>query len=160
MTEAACAEHVALPHRRDTIRLGGAIARALRPADLVLLSGDLGAGKTFLARAIARALGVAHEVPVASPTFTLVQEYETPRGLLVHADLYRLLDSPQGLATELDRLGLRELRDAGAIVLVEWGDGVRSALGDAPNLVVRLERATSERRQARLEPPLDALVHR
>jgi tRNA threonylcarbamoyladenosine biosynthesis protein TsaE len=108
----------------------------LSPGDLVLLSGELGAGKTFLARAIARGLGVRGRV--TSPTFTLVQEYTTTKGTLVHADLYRLLDAPAGLAAEVERLGLRERRGEGAIVLVEWGDDAASALGGDVALQVRL----------------------
>lgn len=123
------AMHVELASRRDTARLGAAIARALEPGDLAILSGDLGAGKTLLAGAIAHALGVPGDEPVTSPTFALVHDYATPRGTLLHVDLYRLLDSAVGLATEVERLGLRERRGEGAIVLVEWGADAIDALG-------------------------------
>ncbi len=129
---------LALASRRDTTRLGAAIGRVLEPGDLVILDGDLGAGKTFLAGAIAHALGVPNREPVTSPTFTLVHEYTTPRGVVLHADLYRLLDSPAGLDVEIARLGLRERRGDGAIVLVEWGEGAVDALGGDAALVVHL----------------------
>lgn len=131
-----------LRSRRDTRRLGAAIARVLEPADLVVLSGDLGAGKTFLARAVARALGV--EGTVVSPTFAVVQEYAAARAPLVHADLYRLRG--ESLAAEVARLGLREQRRDGAILLVEWGEDAVDALGGEPAVVVRLEvdRAAAE----------------
>jgi tRNA threonylcarbamoyladenosine biosynthesis protein TsaE len=132
--------------RRDTRRLGAAIARALGPGDLVVLSGDLGAGKTFLVRAVARELGVAQAV--TSPTFTLVQEYATARAPLVHVDLYRVL-GPR-LTEEVARLGLRERRAEGAIVLVEWGEDAIAALGGAPALVVSLRIAGPSQRAASL----------
>jgi tRNA threonylcarbamoyladenosine biosynthesis protein TsaE len=144
---------LALASRRDTVRLARAIARALEPGDLVLLSGDLGAGKTFLARAIARALGVAAHVAVPSPTFTLVQEYEVPRGVLIHADLYRLRDSRVGLDAEVARLGLRERRAEGAFVVVEWGEGTERALGGDPALHVRLAIRDNSARTAVLDGP-------
>jgi tRNA threonylcarbamoyladenosine biosynthesis protein TsaE len=131
-----------LATRRDTTRLGRTIADALRPGDLVLLSGDLGAGKTFLARAIARGLGVPHDTAIASPTFTLVQEYETPRGTLLHADLYRLRTEPEKTREEIRRLGLAERRAEGAMLLVEWGEGYEHELGSDVALSVSLSVAS------------------
>lgn len=126
-----------LASRRDTTRLGGRIADALEPGDLVTLSGDLGAGKTFLARAIARRLGVPANVAIASPTFTLVQEYAIAKGTLLHADLYRLRDQPSPEA-EIRRLGLAERRAEGAILLAEWADGLEHELGGDVALAVSL----------------------
>ena len=129
-----------LVSRRNTTHLGVRIAALLAPGDLVLLAGDLGAGKTFLARAIARALGVPTELAIASPTFTLVQEYKIPHGVLLHADLYRLRDEADAAKTsvEIRRLGLEERRAEGAIVLVEWGHGHSRALGGDAALEVEL----------------------
>jgi tRNA threonylcarbamoyl adenosine modification protein YjeE len=95
-----------------TGELGAQIARRLRPGDLVALSGELGAGKTTLARAVLRALGVTEEVP--SPTFTLVQSYRTKALAVYHFDLYRLSNSG-----ELTELGIEDALTEGA-VLVEW----------------------------------------
>jgi tRNA threonylcarbamoyladenosine biosynthesis protein TsaE len=128
--------------RRDTQRLGRAIGARLRPGELAVLVGELGTGKTFLARAIARGMGVPASVRVTSPTFTLVQEYATPRGTLLHADLYRLLDSPQ---REVERLGLRERRSEGCVVIVEWGRDAISWLGGDPAIVVELSMNKKQR---------------
>jgi tRNA threonylcarbamoyladenosine biosynthesis protein TsaE len=125
-----------LRSRRDTRRLGVAIADVLSPGDLVVLAGDLGAGKTFLVRCIARALGVSESV--TSPTFTLVHEYETSRAMLVHGDLYRLCANPRRMALEVARLGLRERRSEQAFVVVEWGEDALDALGGDPAIVVKL----------------------
>ena len=114
----------------------------------MLLSGDLGAGKTFFARALARALGVASKTAVASPTFTLVQEYATPRGELLHADLYRLLESAAGIDAEVARLGLRERRAEGAIVVVEWGESGTAALGGEPAIALVLSIRGEHEREA------------
>lgn len=130
---------VVLRTRRETRRLGAEIAARLRPGDLALLCGDLGAGKTFLARAIARELGVPAEVPIASPTFTLVQEYVTPRATLLHVDLYRLRDEDmEKTKREIVRLGLAERRAEGAILLVEWGSDLEQELGGPATLSVTL----------------------
>jgi tRNA threonylcarbamoyladenosine biosynthesis protein TsaE len=133
---------VQLKSRRDTVRLGRAIAGAIGPGDLVLLSGDLGVGKTFLARSIVRSCGVAGGVRVGSPTFSLVHEYETPRGTVLHVDLYRLQATDVPLANEVQRLGLRERRAEGALLLVEWGDLVVDDLGGDPALTVRMSLGT------------------
>ena len=157
-------EERALATRRDTLRLGERIARVLSPGDLVLLSGDLGAGKTFLARAIARGMGLTEEARVTSPTFALVQEYATPRGALVHADLYRLLnatdatDASDALDAEVLRLGLRERREDGAVVLVEWGDAAEVALGGDVALRVSLRISGKAARVAILEGPRAASI--
>ena len=117
----------------------------------MILDGGLGVGKTFLARAILRAVGAG--VRVSSPTFVLAQEYETPRGAFVHADLYRLLDVSSSLEMEVERLGLRERRREGAVVLVEWGMPAIAALGGAPSLVVSLAIDGATARVATLSGP-------
>jgi tRNA threonylcarbamoyladenosine biosynthesis protein TsaE len=138
-----------LASRRDTRRLGATIARALEPGDLVMLEGPLGAGKTFLTRAIARTLGARGAV--TSPTFTLVREIATPRGVLLHADLYRLRGD--ALDEETRRLGLRERRGEGCLLVVEWGMDALDALGGAPALVVHLSPAGDGHRTATLSGP-------
>lgn len=102
-----------LPDEAATQALGQRLAQALRPGDLVLLEGDLGAGKTALARAVIRALAGDPDLDVPSPSFALVQPYDTSVGPVLHADLYRL-----AAASEIDELGLFD--DPDAIVLVEW----------------------------------------
>ncbi|MEQ1730052.1 MAG: tRNA (adenosine(37)-N6)-threonylcarbamoyltransferase complex ATPase subunit type 1 TsaE [Vicinamibacterales bacterium] len=99
----------------ETIDAGRALAAELRPDDVVLLTGDLGAGKTAFAKGLAEGLGV-DPLEVSSPTFTLIQEYRGGRLTLHHIDLYRL--TPR----EVDELGLEELVVSGAVVAVEWPD--------------------------------------
>ncbi len=124
--------------RRDTTRLAARAAKVLEPCALVLLSGGLGAGKTFFARALLRGLGVSAAVP--SPTFTLVQEYATRAGTILHADLYRLREAGTDVHAEIARLGLREQRGDGAILLVEWADGLEEDLGGDASLTFAFER--------------------
>ena len=104
----------------DTRELGTAIASVVDSRDVVLLAGDLGAGKTTLTQGFARGLGV--EEPVTSPTFVLMRPYEG-RLPLVHVDAYRL----EHLQEVID-LGLAEMIDDGAIAVIEWGDVVAPVL--------------------------------
>lgn len=125
-----------LPTRRATIRLAFRLAPLLEPSDFIVLAGDLGTGKTFFARALCRALAVPPHIEVTSPTFTLVHEF-AGRVPIVHADAYRLRDE-----AELLGLGLREARNEGALLLLEWGEPYIELLGgDA--LVIALEHASS-----------------
>ena len=114
-----------------TAALGQTLARTLQPGDIVVLEGDLGAGKTALARAIIRALSDDPDLEVPSPTFALVQPYDTARGPVLHADLYRLGDP-----REVDELGLVDNPEA--IVLVEWAERAPE-LRDSATLNVTLE---------------------
>ncbi len=124
---------VALPTRRNTTRLAAAIAAHLTPGDLVVLHGGLGAGKTFLVRALLRALGIPTGVAVPSPTFTLMNEYPTELGTrvpLVHADVFRLLGGdPLSVEDSILELGLRARRGDGFATLVEWGRDAFTLLG-------------------------------
>lgn len=101
----------------ETVDLGRRIAQMLPRRAVVLLIGDLGAGKTTLAKGIINGLGAAQPDDVASPTFTLIHEYTGAGRLVYHIDLYRL-DQAAQVAT----LGLDELFDREAVVLIEWGE--------------------------------------
>jgi tRNA threonylcarbamoyladenosine biosynthesis protein TsaE len=101
----------------ETIALGHTLTELLAPPRLVLLRGDLGAGKTTLVKGIAAGFGAAEEEDVTSPTFTLVHEYRGPYANLYHIDLYRV-DTPR----ELETLGLDDLRAEGSVLLIEWGE--------------------------------------
>jgi len=101
----------------ETIAFGRTLAELLAPPKLVLLRGDLGAGKTTLVKGIAAAFEAAAEEDVTSPTFTLVHEYRGPRANLYHIDLYRV-DTPR----ELETLGLDDLRSERSVLLIEWGE--------------------------------------
>lgn len=127
-----------LPDPEATCALGARVAELLRPGDLIGLEGELGAGKSALARAIVRARAGA-EIEVPSPTFTLLQAYDLPGLRVTHVDLYRLREPD-----ELGELGLEEALDQGAL-LVEWPERagpllptdrltIRLQLGDAPEV--------------------------
>ncbi|HEY7984699.1 MAG TPA: tRNA (adenosine(37)-N6)-threonylcarbamoyltransferase complex ATPase subunit type 1 TsaE [Ktedonobacterales bacterium] len=110
--EAGC--ELVSPSRRETLRLGERLGRATEPGDLILLRGDLGAGKTTLTQGIARGLGVSGAVN--SPTFTLIKEY-AGRLPLYHIDLYRLDDLAQ-----VEELGIEDYLERGGVSVVEWAD--------------------------------------
>jgi tRNA threonylcarbamoyladenosine biosynthesis protein TsaE len=101
----------------ETIAFGRTLKALLTPPKLVLLRGELGAGKTTLVKGIAAAFDAAAEENVTSPTFTLVHEYRGPRANLYHIDLYRI-DTPR----ELETLALEDLRSENSILLIEWGE--------------------------------------
>jgi tRNA threonylcarbamoyladenosine biosynthesis protein TsaE len=131
-----------LPTADDTIALGVRLGRELRPGDVVVLSGPLGAGKTVLAKGIAQAMDV--DGPVISPTFVLARMHRARNAdapAMIHVDLYRLLDdSSVDLLAELDSLDLdTDLEDA--VVVVEWGGGLAERLSEN-HLDVRLERGS------------------
>lgn len=129
--------HLHLPDAAATRALGAALASLLRPGDLVILTGDLGAGKTTLTQGLGAALGVRGRV--ASPTFVIAREHPSLTGgpALVHVDAYRL-----GALTELDALDLDTSLDD-SVTVVEWGAGLAEQLsGD--RLDVRIDRARGE----------------
>ena len=130
---------VALPDLAASAALGHRIAERLRPDDVVALSGELGAGKTTLARAILAGLGHAGEVP--SPSFAILEAYAAPplRVAAVHADFYRLAD-----ASELAELGLDELRE-GAVLIAEWPERVGGFANEPGCLAIALESAGNAR---------------
>ena len=101
----------------ETTAFGRTVAELLAPPKLVLLRGDLGAGKTTLVKGIAAAFEAAAEEDVTSPTFTLVHEYRGPRANLYHIDLYRI-----DTLRELETLALDDLRSDNSILLIEWGE--------------------------------------
>lgn len=125
-----------------TAALGARLAALLRAGDVVRLSGELGAGKSTLARGAIAALAGVKNAP--SPTFTFVETYETPNFLLWHFDLYRL-----GQPGDVWELGLEEALEDGA-VLIEWPERLEGMLGDE-GLLLRLEIA-GEGRTARFYP--------
>lgn len=101
----------------ETIAFGRSLSRLLSPPLIVLLRGDLGAGKTTLVKGIAEGFSAARADDVTSPTFTLIHEYRGPRTTLYHIDLYRIETE-----RELETLGLDDLLAPEAILLIEWGE--------------------------------------
>lgn len=101
----------------ETVVLGRQLARDIKPGNVVLLRGDLGAGKTTLVKGIAEGFQAAEAAGVTSPTFTLIHEYRGPDVMLYHIDLYRI-DTQR----ELDTLALDDLIGPHTILLIEWGE--------------------------------------
>lgn len=124
----------------QTIAVGREIAARIQVPQLVLLIGDLGAGKTTLSKGILSALGVAAEDDVASPTFSLIHEYPGPPKTY-HIDLYRLDRVP-----EFETLGLDDLWEQEAVVLIEWGEKFTDQL-PTKHVEIRLRYLEDDRRQ-------------
>ena len=127
----------------ETSQAGEDLGRALRSGDVVLLYGDLGAGKTAFVRGMARGIG-ANPDEVTSPTFTLVQEYEGPAATLYHVDLYRL-EGP-----EIDDLGLEDLVAGDGIVAIEWAERWKGRPDDVTE--VRITDIGEDRRAIQISP--------
>ncbi|MEZ5679763.1 MAG: tRNA (adenosine(37)-N6)-threonylcarbamoyltransferase complex ATPase subunit type 1 TsaE [Erythrobacter sp.] len=134
---------IALPDLVAMERFGAQIAALLEPGDVVALSGDLGTGKTTLARAIIAALGHTGEVP--SPTYTIIEAYDALRIPLVHADFYRLKHP-----AEVEELGLDDYRE-GAALLAEWPDHAGGFGHEAGCLAIALKKV-GEGREAVVTP--------
>ncbi len=120
----------------ETLQIAANLAASLRPGDVLCLSGDLGAGKTVFSQGLCAALGVTDIVN--SPTFTIVNEYESKAGMVYHFDLYRIED-----ADELYETGFDEYLSSGGICIIEWPERVPEALPPR-RTDVRIERALSE----------------
>jgi tRNA threonylcarbamoyladenosine biosynthesis protein TsaE len=127
----------------ETIELGRRIARLLHPPVLVLLSGDLGSGKTTLSKGIISGLGAAREEDVTSPTFTLVHVFHNS-SKVYHVDLYRLEAS-----REIDTLGLEDALSQPAVMLVEWPERF-SLPTEWPKVSVQLEHLEGDARRIRV----------
>ena len=129
----------------ETIAIGAQLLEALTPPTLLILTGTLGAGKTTLVKGIAQALNAADSDEVTSPTFTLVHEYEGERDgkpvYLYHLDLYRLENERQ-----VEQLGIDELLEDDAVVLVEWGEKFPSIQRRAAGEIV-METAGGDQRK-------------
>jgi tRNA threonylcarbamoyladenosine biosynthesis protein TsaE len=129
----------ACPDPAATRSAAAEVANTLQPGDVILLEGDLGAGKTTFVQGLAAALGV--NAPVTSPTFTLMNVYPTPRGFdLVHVDAYRLEQ-----LSELVDLALPEMLDDGAVVVIEWGERAAPILPGAQRIVFDQSGADGQR---------------
>ncbi len=105
----------------ETFALGETLGRAARPGDVFALEGDLGAGKTVMAQGLARGLGV--EEPVNSPTFTILQVYDTGRLPLYHFDVYRIED-----VDEMEEIGWEDCVYGDGVTVIEWADRIRDIL--------------------------------
>src|SRR6266550_8805446 len=125
----------------ETIAFGRSLAAEMSPPLIVLLHGDLGAGKTTLVKGIAEGFGAASADDVTSPTFTLVHEYQGPRATLYHIDLYRV-DTDR----ELETLGLDDLIGPGSILLIEWGEKFPRFVRER-NVEIVLERVDEKERR-------------
>jgi tRNA threonylcarbamoyladenosine biosynthesis protein TsaE len=137
----------------ETIQRGRELATGLKPPVLVLLEGDLGAGKTTLTKGIVSGLGAAEEDAVTSPTFTLVHKYDDG-ATVYHVDLYRVSDFH-----DLESLGLEDFLTEQAIVIVEWPEKFTMRT-DWPVIRILLEHVSEDTRRISFEDPVRVLPPR
>ena len=130
----------------ETVALGRKLAAGRRPPKLVLLRGDLGAGKTTLVKGIAEGFGAASQEAVTSPTFTLIHEYRGPDVNVYHIDLYRV-DTQR----ELETLGLDDLFDTNSVLLIEWGEKFQRFVKER-DIEIALERTGENGRRITVQP--------
>ena len=128
----------------ETMALGRSLALTLAPPKIVLLRGDLGAGKTTLVKGIARAFEAAQEEDVTSPTFTLIHEYRGPKVSVYHVDLYRV-DTPR----QLETLGLDDLISENSVLLLEWGEKFRR-FAEERDVEIQIESLGEDDRRIRI----------
>jgi tRNA threonylcarbamoyladenosine biosynthesis protein TsaE len=128
----------------ETIALGRELASLLAPPKLVVLTGDLGAGKTTLVKGIAQGFNAASEEDVTSPTFTLIHEYRGPAATVYHIDLYRI-----DTLRELDTLALDDLMSENSVLLIEWGEKFPRFQRER-DVEIALERVSENQRRIRM----------
>ncbi|SFM41462.1 tRNA (adenosine(37)-N6)-threonylcarbamoyltransferase complex ATPase subunit type 1 TsaE [Thermodesulforhabdus norvegica] len=128
----------------ETVDLGRSIGKMLRPGDVLALWGSLGAGKTTFTRGVARGIGIPEDIPITSPTFTLINEYEGPLKLY-HIDLYRVASED-----DLETLPLREILYGAGVSVIEWPEKIGGYLPHC-RWDVRFEIVDDERRRITVE---------
>ncbi len=144
MLPTATTQQVITHSAEETTAFGRTLTELLAPPKLVLLRGDLGAGKTTLVKGIASGFQAAAEEDVTSPTFTLVHEYRGPKANLYHIDLYRV-DTPR----QLETLGLDDLLADNSVLLIEWGEKFPRFVRDC-DVEITLERVGENDRKIRI----------
>ncbi|RPI22631.1 MAG: tRNA (adenosine(37)-N6)-threonylcarbamoyltransferase complex ATPase subunit type 1 TsaE [Acidobacteria bacterium] len=136
------------PSEDETFRIGESFGSRLRPPATVLLTGDLGAGKTVFVKGIVAAFGIVGDEVVRSPSFSLVNVYDTPAGRVYHVDLYRLNSS-----RDLHSIGFEEILASDAVVIIEWAEKLAFPIADAFHVRILADAATGIRRLEITETP-------
>ncbi len=127
--------------QEDTLRIGESFGSRLRFPAIVLLTGELGAGKTIFTKGIVTALGASGDEIVRSPSFSLVNVYDTPAGRVFHVDLYRLNTS-----RDLQSIGFEEILASNAIVIVEWAEKLAFPILGAHTVQIKIDASSGSRR--------------
>ncbi len=125
----------------DTFRIGQSLGSRLHPPAIVLLTGELGAGKTVFTKGVVTAFGVSGDETVRSPSFSLVNVYDTPAGRVFHVDLYRLSST-----RDLQSIGFEEILASNAIVIVEWAEKLAIPIPEAYMVRIEIDASSGQRR--------------